>query len=47
MKANSVGVEPLYTLAEKLLDGGLPLDIVDLETGEKAEARKTRLLSTH
>jgi hypothetical protein len=39
MKANSVGVEALVSLAEDLLEEGIPLDVVCLDIGEKAVPR--------
>ncbi len=39
MKSNETGVEHLYTLAEELMDAGLPLDVVNVEIGEKAVPR--------
>jgi hypothetical protein len=39
MRSNVTGVQPLYALAAELLAAGMPLDIVDLEIGEKPEAR--------
>ena len=42
MKANSVGVEALVSLAEDLLEEGIPLDVVCLDIGEKAVPRTKR-----
>jgi hypothetical protein len=39
MKSSEMGLEPLCTLSEQLLDVGLPLDVIDLAIGEKAVAR--------
>ena len=39
MKSNVTGIAPLYALAEKLIDATIPVDVVDLEIGEKAVPR--------
>jgi hypothetical protein len=44
MKANVVGVEKLRSLAEEILDTGLPLDVIEPEIGESAEMRTDKEL---
>jgi hypothetical protein len=39
MRSNVMGVQPLYSLAEELLDAGVPVDVVDLSTGAGAVPR--------
>jgi hypothetical protein len=39
MKSSETGVAPLFTLAEELLDAGMPLDVIDLSLGERAVVR--------
>ena len=42
MKSCEVGCQALYSCAEELLDRGIPVDVVNLEVGERAEPRTDR-----
>ena len=39
MKSNVTGIATLYALAERLIDVRIPVDVVDIEIGEKAVPR--------
>ncbi len=44
MKSSVTGIGPLFSLAEELIDAGLPVDIVNLEIGERAVARTDKIV---